>query len=181
MNADELNSMVGNAERRLNHYPSAEELFQRKYWMLDAQRQQNIREALERQRMAERRLEIDQNVHELLSDTWSELYSLLSVFDREIRETCEACEKPFYGRPRLNHHVSYFPEDIVEIHRSCHMKIHRTDKYPDLKPPEGDYKRFIETRKVQWAQKKVAQAQKNQREKWARVLKRKGLWRGNVQ
>ena len=52
-------------------------------------------------------------------------------------DDCAACGRRI-GHYGLQHHISYFPEEVVWVHPDCHHKIHRTALYPHLKPPEGD-------------------------------------------
>lgn len=62
----------------------------------------------------------------------------------KIGATCAACGKKIEFLKEVRHHVSYFPEEIVYAHSSCHGVIHKTDLYPDLKPPDGDSAVFYE-------------------------------------
>lgn len=56
---------------------------------------------------------------------------------------CAACEGVFAREvDSVSHHVSYFPERVVVVCRSCHGKIHRSEKYPLLRPPDGDSAKF---------------------------------------
>lgn len=53
---------------------------------------------------------------------------------------CAACGVPIVEgcQTPIRHHVSYYPERVVQVHQGCHLTIHRTNKYPHLKPPDGD-------------------------------------------
>ena len=55
---------------------------------------------------------------------------------------CEACQTPVTPDDEILHHVEYFPEEIVSAHTSCHQKIHKTMEYADLRPPEGDSRKY---------------------------------------
>ena len=57
---------------------------------------------------------------------------------------CEVCGEHVdeYGVGTEKHHISYYPETIILVHRECHQKIHHTDLYTYLKPPGGDSKDF---------------------------------------
>jgi len=45
----------------------------------------------------------------------------------------------------VHHHINYFPEIKVDVHGWCHTQIHQTDRYPSLKPKEGDAKKFYKS------------------------------------
>ncbi len=47
-----------------------------------------------------------------------------------------------YAVGLVKHHMSYFPEIIIYVHGGCHHKIHRTNKYPKLKPKIEDSAKF---------------------------------------
>lgn len=56
---------------------------------------------------------------------------------------CEACETRLAREDVIRHHVSYFPEEVTTVCRSCHNKIHRDESFrPDLTPPEKESERF---------------------------------------
>ena len=57
-------------------------------------------------------------------------------------EDCYACYKEIDFGEDVSHHVTYFPENVVRVHRSCHNLIHKTDKYPHLRPPKEEIIRF---------------------------------------
>ena len=57
-------------------------------------------------------------------------------------ELCAVCNKQQCAHNSIEHHISYFPEDIISVHRGCHLRIHRTDNFPELKPTQWDTKRF---------------------------------------
>jgi hypothetical protein len=56
--------------------------------------------------------------------------------------TCACCSVLTIGGERDSHHVSYFPEKIVEVHPYCHSQLTAHKVRPDLWPPEGDYEKF---------------------------------------
>jgi hypothetical protein len=60
----------------------------------------------------------------------------------QIHNLCEACQEPLEGRAVTRHHISYYPEQVVSVHQSCHMEIHRSDKYLHLRPADNDTNRF---------------------------------------
>jgi len=66
--------------------------------------------------------------------------------EREERPNrfCTACEERVEHDDIIRHHVSYFPEDVVVVCRSCHNKIHFSDQYPELTPPEEEIRRFYD-------------------------------------
>lgn len=54
---------------------------------------------------------------------------------------CGACKKPIEYKDLIEHHIKYIPIQIKEnVHRSCHNKIHRTDKFPELKQYKDEEK-----------------------------------------
>ena len=62
---------------------------------------------------------------------------------------CKACFCPIYESHAvfaksitINHHVTYFPEELVPVHTACHSEIHNSWEYPHLRPIEGDAKKF---------------------------------------
>ncbi|WP_363463674.1 DEAD/DEAH box helicase [Halogeometricum borinquense] len=57
---------------------------------------------------------------------------------------CGACEERVDAAETIRHHVSYFPEETVTVCRACHNKIHFSDQYPELTPPEEDIRRFYD-------------------------------------
>ena len=63
-------------------------------------------------------------------------------FKNQVHWLCEACQEPIDIWDAVRHHVSYFPEEIVNVHQKCHMEIHRTDKYLHLRPAQDDTDRY---------------------------------------
>ncbi len=68
---------------------------------------------------------------------------------------CKVCNKLLFDfrgiRPWkldnfVKHHMSYFPEIIIYVHGGCHHNIHRSDKYPQLKPKIEDASKFYNTK-----------------------------------
>ena len=72
-----------------------------------------------------------------------------------MNSICLACNK-FKKSPIIEHHVSYYPELKIPIHRSCHSKIHRGDKYQHLLPDARQVVRFY---KIHQRDKHVNQSQ----------------------
>jgi len=56
-------------------------------------------------------------------------------------DICELCGEYVY-KGAEKHHTSYYPEITILLHHKCHRKIHYTDLYPHLKPPNSDGKDF---------------------------------------
>lgn len=54
---------------------------------------------------------------------------------------CHVCHKKLEWEERIDHHASYYPEEIVIVCRSCHQKIHRAHRWI-LKPAEGESEKF---------------------------------------
>ena len=61
---------------------------------------------------------------------------------------CEACHRVI--RPDqiiLRHHISYYPEKLVNVHSSCHRLIHSSKpKYPELVPDRRQLIRWYRKR-----------------------------------
>lgn len=51
---------------------------------------------------------------------------------------CQACHKMIdIGQVIVRHHTSYFPEVIINVHRSCHSRIHvGHTMYQELRPDQ---------------------------------------------
>ncbi|MGQ3329027.1 tyrosine-type recombinase/integrase [Halorubrum sp. FL23] len=47
-------------------------------------------------------------------------------------QVCELCGEP--SSKLETHHISYDPEEVMDVCSSCHRKIHTTDEYKSLKP-----------------------------------------------
>ena len=56
--------------------------------------------------------------------------------------TCPVCNMNMDVNRTVMHHISYFPEVKIRVHKKCHFIIHNTDKYPELKPKKEDTKKF---------------------------------------
>lgn len=54
--------------------------------------------------------------------------------EETYKSNCVVCGKDLDYNSVIKHHVNYNPEKIIDVCRSCHLKIHRSDKYPNLKP-----------------------------------------------
>jgi hypothetical protein len=63
-------------------------------------------------------------------------------YKNQPHDLCEACQGPVNSKEGIRHHTSYFPEETVIVHQSCHVEIHRSDKYIHLRPPDDDKDRF---------------------------------------
>jgi len=61
---------------------------------------------------------------------------------KPLDKLCTVCNNRMCVHNSVKHHISYFPEKIIDVHRSCHLKIHRTDSYPYLKPKDSDIDKF---------------------------------------
>ena len=61
---------------------------------------------------------------------------------------CKACFCPIYEdlvgskKDITKHHINYFPEEIVPVHRSCHDDIHWYWEHPHLSPIYGESDKF---------------------------------------
>lgn len=57
----------------------------------------------------------------------------------------EACDERLERDNIIGHHVSYFPEEVVTVCRSCHSRIHMDDSFcPELTPSQEEIDRFYE-------------------------------------
>lgn len=63
-------------------------------------------------------------------------------YDNTLKIPCAACDEKIPLFKEVRHHVSYVPEKIVFVHAGCHNVIHKTDRYPHLKPSQEDIVRF---------------------------------------
>ena len=51
-----------------------------------------------------------------------------------IAEICQICGIKLTSDSKVIHHLSYNGNETIIVCRSCHAKIHHSNKYPDLKP-----------------------------------------------
>lgn len=56
-----------------------------------------------------------------------------------MNKYCFICNK---FRNTERHHITYFPERIINVCHSCHNNIHYTAEYSDLKPVKGEGTKF---------------------------------------
>ena len=55
---------------------------------------------------------------------------------------CEACQEHIDNGEAIRHHTSYYPEETVLVHQSCHIEIHRSDKHLHLRPAKDEKDRY---------------------------------------
>ena len=55
---------------------------------------------------------------------------------------CCVCELPMGFKGTVLHHISYFPESKIRVHKQCHFLIHNTDNFPYLKPSKEEINKF---------------------------------------
>ena len=61
---------------------------------------------------------------------------------------CEICQKRIENYSQLSHHIKYDPEIIILVHRGCHNRVHRTDRYKELiKYSEDEKVQFYDQKK----------------------------------
>lgn len=61
--------------------------------------------------------------------------SKCEIARRELYQTrCARCGKSLDFKTAIQHHFSYDPEKIIDVCRSCHLKIHRSKKGSLLRP-----------------------------------------------
>lgn len=60
---------------------------------------------------------------------WTKLKAIIPI-------ECLACHKMIeIGQTVINHHISYFPEKVIQVHNACHNHIHKSEsRYPELVP-----------------------------------------------
>jgi len=71
------------------------------------------------------------------------------LYDRENREayhynlmTCAVCNSLDYSyNLNIKHHISYFPEQIIKIHKKCHTRP-KLNKVGLIQYTNDDYKKF---------------------------------------
>lgn len=61
-------------------------------------------------------------------------------------EDCKVCHQKIEREEQIWHHISYFPEEFVCVHKGCHNKIHKTNLYPELKPDQADTIKFYQNK-----------------------------------
>ena len=66
----------------------------------------------------------------------------MSEYDDSLKIACEVCGNKIEFFKGVRHHISYFPEKVILVHPGCHNVIHKTDKFPGLKPSEEEIARF---------------------------------------
>ena len=59
-----------------------------------------------------------------------------------LSELCPVCGENMCIHTSIEHHVSYFPERTIFVHRGCHNRIHRTNHFSQLKPDQKDIDKF---------------------------------------
>jgi 5-methylcytosine-specific restriction endonuclease McrA len=67
-------------------------------------------------------------------------------YSDSFKKACAACGLKMEYAEEVRHHTSYFPENIVLVHRSCHNRIHHTQDFPALRPKDEDITRFYRSR-----------------------------------
>jgi len=63
-------------------------------------------------------------------------------------EFCDACFEPisfqFRHENTIEHHISYFPEELIVVHKECHNVIHNSWEYPHLRPSQDETDKFYQ-------------------------------------
>ncbi len=77
-----------------------------------------------------------QNDGEFCSKECEEIY-----YD-SMKTPCKVCGQKIELFEEVSHHTSYFPEKTIYVHRSCHNLIHKSNKYPHLKPSKEDINKY---------------------------------------
>ena len=57
-----------------------------------------------------------------------------AAYNELYQTRCAKCGRPIDFKTAIQHHISYNPEKVIEVCRSCHLKIHRSKKKSSLKP-----------------------------------------------
>ena len=60
---------------------------------------------------------------------------------------CPVCNKEIEPNQVVNHHISYFPEKTIPVHKSCHNRIHQTSEFQHLKPKKGEAEKFYQRKR----------------------------------
>jgi len=65
---------------------------------------------------------------------------------------CQACNKRIeFGQVIINHHISYYPEKIIQVHASCHIYIHvHKSRFQDLQPDRRQLIRWYRKKGLGW-------------------------------
>ena len=77
-----------------------------------------------------------------MTDIDDMLSDIREFLDRYIDDICCVCGEIIGHDLYEHHHISYYPEVVVPVHRECHHSIHHTNSHPYLKPPVGDSRDF---------------------------------------
>jgi hypothetical protein len=72
-----------------------------------------------------------------LAGPWLQCGSCTQALAGMPRPKCEACGDYFPAEQMVRHHISYEPEELVTVCRSCHLLIHRGRKYTHLRPVDN--------------------------------------------
>lgn len=117
------------------------------------------------------------------------------AYQESLKTSCAVCGKRVDQDCLVAHHVSYDPEETKLICHSCHMKIHRSDHYPNLKPKGSrqDFEQAMREKaclekqkrdKIRAAKKALEEAERQKKrlqkkqkaeERWKRIRKYKYL------
>ena len=100
-------------------------------------------------------------------------------FDRGICAVCFAPFTYFSNEKTIRHHVQYYPEEIVEVHESCHNEIHRGNiilEYPEytyLIPSQDELERFYKKGKYEPTSEDLARKKSEKdKQKQLKLLKK---------
>lgn len=65
---------------------------------------------------------------------------------QQLLSVCAFCNTGISPEDRVKHHISYFPEITIDLHNSCHTKLHRNTNIShflkSLLPPPGHASKF---------------------------------------
>lgn len=64
---------------------------------------------------------------------------------REIQKKARKCEICGGGGNYENHHISYYPEVVVELCEKCHNKVHNEDGFYDALKPDMERPKTYQT------------------------------------
>ena len=88
--------------------------------------------------------------------TFDEIHKIDNELFNYVDEMCPVCNTVIGNNLYRKHHISYYPEKTILVHKKCHNKIHNTNEYPHLKDYNiGDSKDFYSgvKRQITWYDK----------------------------
>lgn len=67
--------------------------------------------------------------------------------EETYKDHCAVCGKDLDWKNVIHHHVNYKEEKKIPVCRSCHTKIHKSEKMPNLKPDKEEKEKYYEKKR----------------------------------